>query len=104
MTNLAKQITELERTRELINKGIANLREAEGGGTAAAPNSVRPAAAPATGRAPLSVQARKRIAAAQKKRWAAVRAKSGSTNGAPRTGVTKRAPAKARTMRARGGA
>jgi hypothetical protein len=62
-------LSQLKTERDRIDKAIAALESLDGS---------RPTAAPTKGgrrgRRPMSAAARKRIAAAQKKRWAAVKA------------------------------
>jgi ABC-type transporter Mla subunit MlaD len=66
MTNLGAVLQQLKQERSRLDKAIAALSEVTGGGNASMEGN-RP-------KRQLSVAARKRIAAAQRARWAKVRA------------------------------
>lgn len=83
-TLLEAALQGLELQRQKIDEQIREVRSRLGG-PRRGPAASRTAAAPARkrrGRRPLSAEARKRIAAAQKKRWAAFRKQTGTKKGA----------------------
>jgi len=96
---LAAAIEGFEAQKTRLDARIAEIRQ-KLGGSASSKASV-PAATPETGRKrrKMSAAARKRIADAQKKRWAAVRKESGS---APAAAKTEAAPKTKRRLSAAG--
>lgn len=93
MPRLPMQDTELleaaligfQHMRDEVEQKIASLRSQIGGQTATRPiAAVSASGTPATGKRTMSAAARRRIALAQKKRWAAYKAEHGSKPAAPK--------------------
>jgi hypothetical protein len=84
---LSQERDELSRRLATINKALGHLpSEIEGGAEVSLPPVMDAQATVSTGKRSMSPAARARIAAAQRKRWAAAKGNSGGTQAAAKNG------------------